>query len=590
MASYSNFGNLTRNAIRFFTGNFTGDGHTDILFYSANDHNWWLGRSNGSALQWSHVGNTAGFVDLTRNDIRFFTGDFTGDGRTDILFYFDGDHNWWLGRSDGGTLQWSHAGNTAGFVDLTRNDIRLFTGDFTGDGRTDILFYFAGDHNWWLGRSDGGTLQWSHAGNTAVFVDLTRNDIRLFTGDFTGDGRTDILFYFAGDHNWWLGRSDGGTLQWSHAGNTAGFVDLTRNDIRLFTGDFTGDGRTDILFYFAGDHNWWLGRSDGGTLQWSHAGNTAGFVDLTRSDIRLFTGDFTGDGRTDILFYFAGDHNWWLGRSDGSTLQWAHAGNTSGFQDLTRPSIRFLTGNFTADGRTDVLFYCADDGNWWLGSSNGQQLQWSLVGNTGGQSPQLDRFDNLGRVYWAARDLANSPLGNHHFLSIIFNNQKAADFIRDTMQVDYLTEEKDGQTYYFMSVGGFANGLGDRIYCEFNEKNDIHSIREYIDPKEHVRWYSPDLDYEGHYIPPLPHWNSRQQIQNIIRAAKNFQAHSPIINFNLYNRNCATFANSLLASLGYSRQARKDLGQFQGVDWGEENTLDLSYFQSVQVPEAMQLQ
>lgn len=372
------------------------------------------------------------------------------------------------------------------------------------------------------------------------------------------------------------------------------FGNATHDSIRLFTGDFTGDGHKDILFYSADNHDWWLGRSDGSTLQWSHAGNTTGFVDLTRSDIRLFSGDFTGDGRTDILFYFAGDHNWWLGRSDGGTLQWSHAGNTASFGDLTRQSVRFLPDNFTAGGRANVLFYCADDGNWWQGSSDGQQLQWSITGNTGKRSPEparpeLDRFDDLGEVYWAARDLANSPVGNHHFLGIIFKNQSAADFIRDTMQVDYLTEEKDGQTYYFMSVGGFADGLGDRIYCEFNEMNDIHSMREFLDPKEHTKWYLPDLDYEGHRVPLLPRWNSRRQIQAVIRAAQNFQAHSPVINFNLYNRNCATFANSLLASLGYSREARKELGKFQGVDWGEENTLDLSYFKSIKVPEAVQL-
>lgn len=46
----------------------------------------------------------------------FWIGDFSGDGRTDGLFYFPGDENWWLGRFDAaGNLTWNLAGNTAGF-------------------------------------------------------------------------------------------------------------------------------------------------------------------------------------------------------------------------------------------------------------------------------------------------------------------------------------------------------------------------------------------------------------------------------------------------------------------------------------------
>ena len=161
------------------------------------------------------AGNTSGFGQVW-DGRPFWTGDFTGGGRTDIMFYYPGDRNWWLGRSDGGQLRWNIAANTNGFGQVW--DGRPFwTGDFTGDGRTDIMFYSPGDRNWWLGRSDGGQLQWSIAANTNGFGQVW--DGRPFwTGDFTGDGRTDILFYYPGDKNWWLGRSDGGQLNWTRVG------------------------------------------------------------------------------------------------------------------------------------------------------------------------------------------------------------------------------------------------------------------------------------------------------------------------------------------------------------------------------------
>jgi len=118
---------------------------------------------------------------------------------------------------------------------------------------------------------------------------------------------------FANNQLWNVLQGGEGPLNWQRAGNTAGFGQIA--DGRPFwTGNFDGQGGDDILFYFPGDQNWWLGRFDGnGALNWQRAGNTAGFGQV--ADGRPFwTGNFDGQGGDDILFYFPGDHNWWLGR------------------------------------------------------------------------------------------------------------------------------------------------------------------------------------------------------------------------------------------------------------------------------------
>jgi hypothetical protein len=79
--------------------------------------NWWLGPADAAShgqLQWSLVGNTAGFGHII-DGRPFWVGDFTGAGRSQVLFYYPGDFNWWLGSMNpAGKLQWSLVDNTAG--------------------------------------------------------------------------------------------------------------------------------------------------------------------------------------------------------------------------------------------------------------------------------------------------------------------------------------------------------------------------------------------------------------------------------------------------------------------------------------------
>ena len=361
---------------RDFTGKFASTTQSSILRYRPAQYSWELINVQAGALKVKEVSDTSGFGQV--GDGRpFWTGDFTGDGKTDILFYFPGDMNWWLGAYDGTKLNWTLAGNTKGFGQV--GDGRpIWTGDFTGDGKTDILFYFPGDMNWWLGAYDGTKLNWTLAGNTKGFGQV--GDGRPFwTGDFTGDGKTDILFYYPGDMNWWLGQFNGTTLSWTLAGNTKGFGQIW--DGRPFwTGRFTSPSRTDMLFYFPGDENWWLGTFNGTAMSWKLLTNTHGFGQVW--DGRPFwIGDYTGDGLSDILFYFPGDRNWWLGHVSGGQLRWDHAGNTAGFGQVWdgRP---FWTGDFSGDGKQDMMFFYPGDANWWLGSSQGTSLAWTRPGNT----------------------------------------------------------------------------------------------------------------------------------------------------------------------------------------------------------------
>jgi hypothetical protein len=369
---------------QFVEGDFDGDGRTDLAFYYSGDDNWWVGLSQGNTLDWHLAGNTRGFGNLLDSSRKLFTGDFNGDGKTDLLFYFNGDGNWWMGLSDGYTFAWRLAANTAGFGNLLDAGHRIFTGDFNGDGKADLLFHYNGDGRWWLGRSDGHAFAWQEASNTAGFGNLLDAGHRLFTGDFNGDGRTDLLFYYNGDGSWWMGLFGNHTFNWRQAGTIRGFGNLLDAGHQIVQGDFNGDRKADIAFYYRGDGNWWMGLSDGNVFNWRGAGNVSGFGDLMDTGHRIWTGDFDGDRKTDIAFYYKGDGNWWMGLSDGSAFRWHGAGSAAGFGDLLDSGHRLFTGDYNGDRKTDPLFFYKGDGNWWMGVSDGRVFAWRSAGNTRG--------------------------------------------------------------------------------------------------------------------------------------------------------------------------------------------------------------
>ena len=113
------------------------------------------------------------------------TGDFNGDGRTDVL------------RS--GKVTCLSQGNSFSCNDTARaldnGNATPIVADFNGDGRDDYLTR-DGDNKWRRCRSTGGS---------SIFICQLTNEFEngnLMVGDFDGDGRSDIyqvqprLFYF----------------------------------------------------------------------------------------------------------------------------------------------------------------------------------------------------------------------------------------------------------------------------------------------------------------------------------------------------------------------------------------------------------
>ena len=282
---------------------FNGDGISDVLW--RNDTGTltdWLGTSNGSFTgNWNNSHDTQTTVwDVVG------TGDVNGDGRVDVIWRnSSGTVTDWLGAANGGFV-----GNFANAdLNLATTWTMSGTGDFDGDGRSDILWRNSdGTVTNWLGTSNG-----SWVGNFAnANVSLTTNWSIVGVGDFNGDGHDDVLWRnSSGTITDWLGADQGSFVgNWTNAN-----LNLSTSWQVVGTGDFNGDGRSDILWRDAnGTITDWLGTANGGFV--GNFNNAA--INLGNNWQVMGVGDYNGDGRDDIAFRDSAGHvTNWLGTSTG---------------------------------------------------------------------------------------------------------------------------------------------------------------------------------------------------------------------------------------------------------------------------------
>jgi hypothetical protein len=354
-----------------WSGRFRGMPAVELLYYSPARRRWFLSINSGAILTFRDIDGRATFGDVT-DGRPVWIGDFTGDGHADVLHYNPRDDNWWLGqiivedpacsglRSTRGNLQRQinqliearNALNPRDPQDL--GEIRQLNVQI-GQLRTQLQ----GVQNDLANRRcpinpppnpAGEAMSWSLVGNTAGFGHAINDGRPFWIGDFTGGGSDDVLFYFPGDDNWWLATLTGVPAEDAQCQTLRGAIATARSEIRNFVMQKSTlnprdpQDRLEILAInrqiTALNQQITAANSQmaslscpatpnpgGKQLAWSHAGNTAGFGHAINDGRPFWIGDFTGDGRTDVLFNFRGDLNWWRGSISGTTLGWTLAGN-----------------------------------------------------------------------------------------------------------------------------------------------------------------------------------------------------------------------------------------------------------------------
>ncbi|MFZ5438853.1 MAG: hypothetical protein ACOZQL_02530 [Myxococcota bacterium] len=294
---------------RFLVGNFNGDGYKDV----AQVYRGWSSIPvclGGSGPSWTCSNLSASFVNSGNSEQEFLAADYDGDGDTDVIQTARGQAS--MPVCTYGSSSWSCSNYSATGYDSGDPGQRFLVAKFNADARADVIQV---DRNWTaIPVCTSTTSGWSCNNLSAQIHNSGSNEQQFLTGDFDNDGLTDVFQTWRKWQSIPVCKSTG--TAWSCSNPSATIWNANHPEQRFLTGDFNGDGKTDIAQTFRGWDSIPVCLSTG--TSWNCSNWPALVRNSSSPEQKFIAADFDNDGKTDIIQAYRGWRSYVVCLSTGS--------------------------------------------------------------------------------------------------------------------------------------------------------------------------------------------------------------------------------------------------------------------------------
>ena len=239
--------------------------------------------------------------------------DFNGDGKSDILWHNQANGELYAWMLDGTVTTGGSYLTPKAFAD-TSWQIRGLA-DFTGDGKTDVLWHHQVSGDLYVWSLDGTVTTGGGYLTPKSFADANWK-IRG-VGDFDGDSKPDILWHNQASGELYLWYMNGLVVKGGSYLTPKSFAD-TRWQIRGLA-DFNGDGKLDILWHHQTNGELYVWYLDGAVTTGGSYLTPKAFADTQWKIVKL--ADFDADGKQDLLWHHQASGELYVWFLDGTVVK-----------------------------------------------------------------------------------------------------------------------------------------------------------------------------------------------------------------------------------------------------------------------------
>lgn len=340
--------------------------------------NWSFLPSFSQYVQNSTVNAASTYPSMPFGEQEFTSGDFNGDGLTDIMGIAPveiptGPNSWtydtyayvyYASLDASGNTQFISGKNYSLGASFDLGDWKeqrqgSSVIDFDGDGINEFIVPHASINSQW---KQIGFYVYSNTMSGVFGYNLkSSSEMALYaTGDFNKDGKGDIIYMEKGHSNnkypgEVVGLNSGTTLYRATFNLT-----LPSKPEKMFVSDYNGDGLEDMIVFY----------DTGYTIFWNqgYGISTSTFTDskkTTGTNIgyawMIRPGDFNGDGLTDFIMNYTNDNQWYFAINNGngtfSKMQACTLAIYDQETDEKKDDNKFevLVDDFDGDGKSDAI-------------------------------------------------------------------------------------------------------------------------------------------------------------------------------------------------------------------------------------------